>query len=401
MTIAEQHVVTERPPEAAAGPDRLRVLHVHSGNLWGGVETLLVALAAERDRCGRLRPEFALCFDGALRERLSAAGVPVHALGEARWGSPGRIRDARRRLDTVLSDGSYDAVITHSMWAHGLFAPVIRRAAPLVYWAHDYLDGKHWLQRWARLTPPALVIANSVFTADSVRAIYPDVPARVLHYPLSLRQPPLEAREPIRSAFGTAVDSTVIVQVSRLEAWKGHEMLLDALGRLADRNDWHCWIVGGAQRPAEHAYLASLQRRATASGIIDRVRFVGHRNDVPALLSAADVFCQPNASPEPFGIVLVEALAAGLPVVAAASGGACEIVNASCGELVTPGDSAALANVLRRLLDDPEARRRLGSSGPARAEALCDPANQLHALAAALESVGLKVTRTPTPSRRS
>ena len=64
------------------------------------------------------------------------------------------------------------------------------------------------------------------------------------------------------------------------------------------------------------------------------------------VLGAADIFCQLNASPEPFGIVLVEALAAGLPVVTAASGGACEVVDESCGELVAPGDSRALARVL-------------------------------------------------------
>jgi glycosyltransferase involved in cell wall biosynthesis len=401
MTIAELRGVTEQSPDASAGTDRLRVLHVHSGNLWGGVETMLVALAAERDRCARLQPEYALCFDGALRERLAATGVRVYALGEARWRSPGRIVAARRRLGAVLSDGGYDAVITHSMWAHGLFAPVIRRAAPLVYWAHDYIDGKHWLQRWARLTPPELVIANSRFTAESVRTIYPAVPARVVHYPLSLRQAPRATREPIRSAFGTPPGATVIVQVSRLEAWKGHEMLLDALRRLADRNDWQCWIVGGAQRPAEHAYLASLQRRAAAGGIAERERVDGHRTDVPAILAAADVFCQPNASPEPFGIVLVEALAAGLPVVAAASGGACEIVNVSCGELATPGDPAALAGVLRRLLDDPAARRRLGSSGPARAAALCDPGHQLHAIAHALGSVRPHACRTAVTSHGS
>jgi glycosyltransferase involved in cell wall biosynthesis len=104
------------------------------------------------------------------------------------------------------------------------------------------------------------------------------------------------------------------------------------------------------------------------------------------VLSAADIFCQPNASPEPFGIVLVEALAAGLTVVAAASGGAREVVDESCGELVPPGEPRALARVLRALVADAGRRGRLGGCGPARAAALCDPARQLGAVAAALAS---------------
>jgi glycosyltransferase involved in cell wall biosynthesis len=129
-----------------------------------------------------------------------------------------------------------------------------------------------------------------------------------------------------------------------------------------------------------------LQRQASASGIADRVRFVGHRDDVRDVMDAADVFCQPNASPEPFGIVLVEALAAGLPVVAAASGGAREVVDGSCGELVPPGDAGALARVLRSLVTNAVLRRQLGGHGPARAAALCDPARQLGEVALTVAS---------------
>jgi glycosyltransferase involved in cell wall biosynthesis len=390
MSIAGSRIAApDAPPEqTSAEPGALRVLHVHSGNLWGGVETVLVAMAAERDRCPGLLPEYALCFDGALRRRLGSRGVPLHDLGEVRWRSPLRVRRARRSLDALLRASSYDAVVTHSMWGHSLFAsPIRRRSRLLVYWAHDFLDGTHWLQQWARRTPPDLVIANSAFTADGVSSVFPGVPTRVLHYPLSLAQSGQGARPiDVRAQLATPPDAVVLVQVSRLEAWKGHSILLEALRHLRDVPQWHCWIVGGAQRPAEHAYLAALQRQASEAGIGDRVRFLGHRDDVRDVLGAADIFCQPNASPEPFGIVLVEALAARLPVVAAASGGAREVVDRSCGELVAPGDATALAGVLRWLIADGGSRRALGAQGPARAAALCDPARQLRALATALAS---------------
>ena len=108
---------------------------------------------------------------------------------------------------------------------------------------------------------------------------------------------------------------------------------------------------------------------------------------MPALLAASDLFCQPNTAPEPFGIVFVEALYAGLPVVSSATGGAQEIVTDDCGILTPPGDPNALRLALLRLVDDAALRRRLGGAGPARARALSDPAQQAERLAQALHTV--------------
>ena len=87
------------------------------------------------------------------------------------------------------------------------------------------------------------------------------------------------------------------------------------------------------------AYVDALVAAARRLGIDDRVRWLGERQDVRRLLGAADVHCQANVAPEPFGIAYVEALAAGLPVVASRAGGAMEIVDESCGVLVPAGDS--------------------------------------------------------------
>jgi glycosyltransferase involved in cell wall biosynthesis len=169
-----------------------------------------------------------------------------------------------------------------------------------------------------------------------------------------------------------------------LERRKGHRLLIDALGLLRDRPGWVLWQVGGIQRPAEAQYLEALAARTRTLGIGDRVRWLGERSDVFDLLAAADLHCQPNETPEPFGITFVEALASGVPVVTTDFGGAREIVDASCGVLVPPGDPVALAAALERLLCDPGLRAALGASGPARARALCDPAQQVRRLELAL-----------------
>jgi glycosyltransferase involved in cell wall biosynthesis len=113
-------------------------------------------------------------------------------------------------------------------------------------------------------------------------------------------------REAVRRELETASEAVVIVQVSRLEEWKGHRALLTALGLLRDVSGWTCWIVGGVQQAREAPYLESLKNLAADLQIKDRIRLVGQRSDVPRLFAAADLFCQPNSGPEPFGIVFVE-----------------------------------------------------------------------------------------------
>jgi glycosyltransferase involved in cell wall biosynthesis len=171
----------------------------------------------------------------------------------------------------------------------------------------------------------------------------------------------------------------VIIQVSRFEAWKGHLLHLNALSRLKSRN-WVCWMAGGPQNPADQRQYDEVRSTAERLGLMDRVRFLGQRSDVPQLLAGADIFCQPNQGPEPFGIVFVEALWAGRPVVTTAMGGALEILNESCGVLAEPDSPDSLAAALDRLIESQELRSRLGKAGPARARQLCDPAAQMHVL---------------------
>ena len=99
-------------------------------------------------------------------------------------------------------------------------------------------------------------------------------------------------------------------------------------------------------------------------------------------------------SPDSFGLTLVEALSASLPVVTSALGGPLEIVTPDCGVLVTPGSAPAIAAGLRRLLTDPAERRRLGSNGPHRARELCEPRQQVRRLAQMLGALLLTRART-------
>ena len=362
----------------------MHVLHIYSGNLYGGVETLLLTLARYYHLCPAMEPHFALCFEGRLSEELAAVGARIHLLGNVRVRWPLSVWRSRRVLKDALRQQKIDIVICHSAWPQAIFGPVVRSARlPLVFWLHDAADGHHWLQLWARRTRPDLALCCSRYTQSTLREMYPKVSSQLIRCPISPSswsacETELQAT---RAEFNASMQATVILQTSRMEAWKGHGLLLQALALLRDLPNWIAWIVGGAQRPRELSYLNSLKKAAVTLGIANRVMFLGQRSDVPRILAAADIHCQPNTGPEPFGITFVEALYAGIPVVTTAMGGAQEIVDDSCGILVRPDDPEALAAALRHLVQEGGLRKRLGAAGPNRARQLCDPATQIAKLA--------------------
>jgi glycosyltransferase involved in cell wall biosynthesis len=368
----------------------MRILHVAGGNLFGGIETFLVTLARQRDVCPTMKSSFALCFEGRLADELRSVGASVYNLGPARVSRPWTVWRLRRRLTALLRAEHFDAVATHGCWPHALVAPVVQRAgSSLVFWAHAIQAGQHWLERWARRYPPILVIANSRVTQQSVTAnLFSDAACVVVHVPVaSSIALDKTRRQQIRESLGTEEDTVVIIIVSRIEQGKGHAVLLDALSQLPSGLPWNCWIVGGAQRAVETAYLARLHARTQKLGLVDRVHFIGARSDARDLLASADIHCQPNTAPDSFGIAFVEALYAGVPVVTTAMGGALEIIDQNCGVLLDRAEPAALATELARLIGDREGRRRIGVAGPAQAARLCDPSNQMRRIGQVLQEV--------------
>jgi glycosyltransferase involved in cell wall biosynthesis len=269
-----------------------------------------------------------------------------------------------------------------------VFGGIVRGAGvPLVFWAHDVMTGRHWTERLARRHELDLLVANSAFTLNAAATVYPRASSVAIYAPVD---PPVagpsDARRAVRRSLDTPESAVVIVQASRSEAWKGHLQLVAALAAIRDLPNWIWWQVGGAQRPAERTFLSEVRAAADRAGIGDRVRWLGERTDVPALLAAADLYCQANVRPEPFGVSFVEALAAGVPVVATDAGGAREIIDDSCGVLVA-AEPEPIAGALRRLVADDRERARLASGARARAAALCDPERQISALHAALANI--------------
>jgi glycosyltransferase involved in cell wall biosynthesis len=364
----------------------LRVLHLHSGNIIGGIESMLRTIAEYAPACPNLAQELALAFDGDFAQSIRDSGLRVHLLPSVQLRYPLSVRHSRRELRALLLREQFDAVISHSPWCQVVYGPALKDAnIPVVFWMHGSFDG-HWLQRLAARHAPNHVICNSEFSRSTLPRVYPHVSSTILHYPVKPASA-IQPRESLRADLKTPLDASVVFMASRMEPWKGHLNLLQAAALIKTQLNWVIWIAGHPQTPGERRYYESVLTEVHRLRLQNRVVFLGHRADVPSLMRAADIFCQPNAAPEPFGIVFVEALQAGVPVVTFDMGGPSEILDASSGFLLPPGDIAGLASALNQLVENPALRAGSRVNGPARAADLCDPVRQLQRLHELISSI--------------
>lgn len=225
------------------------------------------------------------------------------------------------------------------------------------------------LDRWlARSVAAHLYISQAVaddhhrqgVLSERSRVIYDGLPPEAFIIP--------DARREARAEFGIAPDAPLVGLVGRLTAWKGQDVFLRAMAMARQEVPNLRALLIGEGGPGDEAFVARLHRLAEELNLGDAVIFTGLRADVPRLLSALDVLVHTSVAPEPFGLVIIEGMAAGLPVIATRAGGACEALeDGVSGLLVTPGDASALSEALTRLLRDRAWAAALGEAGRRRA----------------------------------
>jgi glycosyltransferase involved in cell wall biosynthesis len=161
----------------------------------------------------------------------------------------------------------------------------------------------------------------------------------------------------VRRELGRPEGARVIGLVGRLDHWgKGHKELFSAMTQLKDRFPCHALIVGGGRREAE------VKQMAASMGLAGQMHFLGSRRDVPDLLQAMDIFVLPSYN-EGLSLALLEAMAAGLPVIVSRVGGNPEVVtDGATGLLIPPRDAEALAQALERLMADPARAKEMGEN---------------------------------------
>ena len=352
-----------------------RVVFVdHVARLSGGEIALLRLLPA---LANHVDVHVVLGEDGPLVARLGEAGIATEILplashvrdlrkesvrpGRVDVGAVAQLTPYVLRLRRRLRDLGADLVHTNSLKA-ALYGGLAGRLARVpVVWhvrdriAPDYLPGAavRFVRVASRILPSA-VIANSEATLETL-------PRLRRGQVVGSAVPDSVEAAPIRTPRDLG-DVTVGI-VGRIASWKGQHVFLHAFAEAFRGTAVRGRIVGNALF-GEDAYVESLRRQVDSLGISEQIEFRGFREDVWAELRELDVLVHCSVVPEPFGQVVLEGMAAGLPVVAAAAGGPTEIVtNGVDGILTSPGDAGGLARVLRRLHDDPDLRARLGEAG--------------------------------------
>jgi glycosyltransferase involved in cell wall biosynthesis len=338
----------------------MRIVHqVLSGDVAGGQLVALRLARAARDAGHDVR--FASPTDGPFVELVRSDGfvVDVIAIGGA--------LDVRAvlRLTRAYRTMRADIVHTHAHFSVNTVSRIAGRLAGAGVLAHMHVENV-FRGDFGRRVQIAVDNATARL-CFAIVAVSDATRFSLLHqgYPesrLSTVWNGIEMHDPVQPVH--LADGPTILEVARLAEVKGQRLLIRALPEL----EASAVLVG---RDLEHdgSYEAELRADADRLGVSGRVVFAGYREDVPALLAGCDVFCLPSSA-EGLPLVVLEAMAAGKPVVATAVGGVPELViHGETGLLVAPGDVDALRRALADLLADPERARRLGDAGRERVRA--------------------------------
>ncbi len=245
------------------------------------------------------------------------------------------------------------------------------------------------------------IVANSHYTARSVRAAAPGARVEVVHNAVDLARfdPARIDRGAVRAALGEVPENGLLLGVvAQLSPWKGQDLAIEALSRLRDDGiDAHLLLIGSAKfvarstRYDNEAYLRRLRAIAAAAGVADRVSFLGEREDVPDLIRALDILLLPSWE-EPFGRALIEAMALEVPVLATSVGGPAEILeDGREGLLRAPRDARAWAQAIAGLARDAERRAQMGAAGRRRVELSFTVAGHVAAMLEVYESALARV----------
>ena len=252
-----------------------------------------------------------------------------------------------------------------------------RERVPLV--AHQ--RGWEWSCSLSRslVRIPAKIVAISDAVRDDLQQLAPPR-ASVAHIydGIDVRHFALRAgqRATARAHYGIPDDRLVVGLIAAHLAWKGHDLFFRALKSVSQKHDNLVALVVGS-RPTDAAPMnPSPEQIAQRLGLTHRLVFVPHAEDPADIYAACDLIAHTPTNPEPLGLVVLEAMAAGLPVVAPRAGGPAEtVIDGETGLLFPMGDADALASALNTLISDPPRRRRLGVAACRRAAECFDVRN--------------------------
>lgn len=346
-----------------------KVVHIITGLETGGAENMLWKLVSAGS-AQLAAVVISLGGHGTFGEKFERIRVPVYTLGMRR-GALNPVAIVRlRRLVRALRPILVQGWMYHGNLAATLATAALRPTVPLLWNVRQSL---YDLRKEKRLTR-SVIRVSAVLSGRPIGIVYNSRASATQHeafgfarertqvipngFDLSLYRPDLTARAELKRQLGLANSAVLVGMVGRYHPMKNHAGFLCAMARI-DRSTGHRILLVGKGLDEQNHELHELVR---TFGLMDSVRFLGERADMPRLMPAFDVVCSASSWGEGFPNVVGEAMACGVPCVVTDVGDAADVVG-STGKVVAPGDPEALARALRQLIEmDPESRQRLGAA---------------------------------------
>ena len=367
------------------------ILYLNAVGEISGAERSLLAMLAALDR-GRFTPVVAAPEGGLLRAvaALDVRTEPVALLPlrraasiEAMWRTLSSLQCGWREISAIVNHVRPDIIHANSTPAMLFLLRV--RGMPAVWHVRDLVPlgiaGPLLYKRAARVAVISSAVRGEVLRygggQDKSVLLQPAVDIGQFH--------PRDDKPALRAGLGLPADPPLLGMVAQFVPWKRHHLFLDALAKLPER-PWHA-VLAGADLHHDETYSTLLKHRLTTPTFAGRVSWLPWQEDAAPLLASLDV-CVLTSEREPFGRVLAEAMACGVPAVAIDDAGPRDIVAPEETGLLCPPDDLALAAAISRLLDDPGLRQRMGRAARARVEERFSIKGQREALTALYEGVG-------------
>lgn len=332
----------------------------------GGMQKHVLELASGLDR-SRYQLQVIAPENSQLQAELKKLSIPFHRLDIADNLNLFSDWQAVRALKEVLSGLKPDILHIHGnksamvgrLAARGLNIPVV------IVTVHNFLKYQDaravlrlpasWLERWLTTYTDRIITVSTSLERSLIEVEHlPSTKINTIFNGIDVSQwDNIAKTDRFRRSRAIKDDDFLVANIGRLVPFKGHKILLEAASILTDKSPEIKFAIAG-NGPLKQELLA----KRDSLGLEKNVFFLGHVADVKELLAAADIFVLPSLK-EPFGIVLLEAMAARLPTVATGAGGVPEIIKGESGILVPPNDPEALATAINKLFTDPEYRREL------------------------------------------